>query len=55
MKESLARMVAQGQDVPSRIVNRELQSSLPAEYRPYLPKEATVKKAIQQESRGKNP
>ena len=41
VKKSLARMkevVAQGQDTPSRILNRELQGSLPAEYRPYLPK-----------------
>lgn len=58
VKKSLARMkevAAQGQDAPSRIVNRELQSSLPAEYRPYLPKEATVKRAIQRECRKKIP
>ena len=58
VKKSLARMkeaAAQGQDAPSRIVNRELQSSLPAEYRPYLPKEATVKRAIQRERRKKIP
>ena len=58
VKKSLARMkeeAAQGQDVPSRILNRELQGSLPAEYRPYLPKEATVKRAIQRERRKKIP
>ena len=45
IKKSLARMkevAAQDQDAPSRILNRELQGSLPAENRPYLPKEATA-------------
>ena len=52
VKKSLARMkevAAQGQDAPSSILNWELQGSLPGEYRPYLPKEATVKRAIQRE------
>ena len=58
VKKSLARMkevAAQGQDAPSRILNRELLGSLPAEYRPYLPKEATVKRVIQRERRKKIP
>ena len=58
IKKSLARMkevAAQGQDAPSGILNQELQGSLPAEYRPYLPKDATVKRAIQRERRKKIP
>ena len=58
VKKSLARMkevAAQGQDAPSRILNQELQGSLPAKYRPYLPKEATLKRAIQRERRKKIP
>ena len=58
VKKSLARMkevAAQGQDAPSRIHNQELQGSLPADYRPYLPKEATLKRAIQPEQRKKIP
>ena len=57
VKKAMARMkdiAAQGQDAPARIINRELQSSLPAEFRPYLPKDATVKRAIQRERRKKN-
>ena len=47
VKKSLARMkevAAQGQDAPSRILKRELQGSLPAEYRPFFTK---VKRTIQ--------
>ena len=40
VKKSLARMkeeASSSQAAPSRIVNKELQSSLPAEYGTYLP------------------
>ena len=52
VKKSLARMkeaAAMGQDDPSGIVNRALQTGLPAEYRAYMPKEAAVKRKIQRE------
>ena len=58
VKKSLARMkevASSSQDAPSRIVNKELQSSLPAEYRAYLPKEAAVKRKIQRECRERVP
>ena len=39
------------QDAPSRLVNKELQDSLPPKVRGYWPKEATVKRHIQRERR----
>ena len=46
---------AMGQDTPSRIVNRELQTGLPAEYSAYMPKETAVKRKIQRERRKRIP
>ena len=58
VNKSLARMkeaAAHCQDAPSRIVNRELQASLPTEFRGYLPQESTMKRKIQRERRRRIP
>ena len=54
VKKSMARLkdaASSSQDAPSRLVNKELQDNLPAEFRGYWPKETTVKRRIQRERR----